>query len=97
MGTREDYQVFMEKQLNEWKAQTERFKEGAEALEEQAKVQYEKNLELLRARQEEAWEHFRKMQGAGEDAWSQWKSHLEKAGAGIKEAAEKMTSQFHKK
>ena len=25
MGMREDYQALMEKQLNEWKAQTERF------------------------------------------------------------------------
>lgn len=29
MGMREDYQALMEKQLNEWKAQTERFKAGA--------------------------------------------------------------------
>jgi hypothetical protein len=45
MGTREDYQALMEKQLNEWKAQTEHFKAGAAQFEAHAKAQYEKNLE----------------------------------------------------
>ena len=30
MGLREDYQTLTEKQINEWKAHTERFKAGAE-------------------------------------------------------------------
>jgi hypothetical protein len=51
MGIREDYQTLMEKQLNEWKAQTERFKAGAEQIEAHTKVQYEKHLETLRATQ----------------------------------------------
>ena len=38
MGLREDYQALMEKQLNEWKAQTERFKAGAEQIEAHTKV-----------------------------------------------------------
>jgi hypothetical protein len=45
MGLREDYQTLMEKQLNEWKAQTERFKAGAAQIEAHSKVQYEKYLE----------------------------------------------------
>ncbi|MDD5249305.1 MAG: hypothetical protein PHY45_09985 [Rhodocyclaceae bacterium] len=97
MKPREEYQAFMEKQLNEWKAQTERFKDGAGRLETQAKAQYEKNLELLRVKQDEAWESFHKMQSAGEDAWGQFKANMDKAAAEIKDATERMTTHFFKK
>jgi hypothetical protein len=86
----------MEKQLNEWKAQTERFKAGAEQMEAQAKAQYEKNLVLLHAKQEEAWENFHKLKTASESTWGQFKVHMDKAGADLKDAAERMTAQFKK-
>lgn len=96
MGIREDYQALMEKQLNEWKAQTERFKAAAEEMEAHAKSQYEKNLELLRARQAEAWENFYKLKGANESAWAQFKVHMDKAGGEVKDAVERMTTKFKK-
>lgn len=96
MGTREDYQALMEKQLNEWKAQTERFKAAAGQMEEQAKAQYEKNLELLRAKQEEAWENFDKLKNASEAAWGQFKANMDKAAGQLKDAAERITTQFKK-
>ena len=50
MGTRGDYQKLMETQLNQWKAQTERYQAGAAQMGAQAKAQYEKNLALLQAK-----------------------------------------------
>jgi hypothetical protein len=97
MNPREHYQAFMEKQLNEWKAQTERFKDGAERLEAQARAQYEKNLEQLRAKQEEAWENFHKMQTASEDAWVQFKANMDKAASQVKDAAERMSEHIQKR
>ena len=94
MGLREDYQAQMEKQLNEWKAQTERFKAGAEQIEAHAKVQYEKQLEVLRAAQAEAWENLYKLKGANESAWGQFKAHMDKAGGELKAAVERMTTNF---
>ena len=94
MGMREDYQALMEKQLNAWKAQTEVFKAASEQIEGHAKAQYEKNLEMLRAKQKEAWEYFDKLKGANEGAWAQFKSHLDKAGAEVKGAVETMTTKF---
>jgi hypothetical protein len=94
MGIREDYQALMEKQLNAWKAQTESFKATAEQIEEHAKVQYEKNLEILRAKQTEAWEYFHKLKAANETAWAQFKAHLDKAGGEVKDAVERMTTKF---
>jgi hypothetical protein len=96
MGIREDYQALIEKQLNEWKAQTERFKATAQQMGVQAKAQYEKNLELLHAKQEEAWQNFYKLKAANESAWAQLKGHMDKAGGELKDAVERMTTIFKK-
>jgi hypothetical protein len=94
MERREDYQALMEKQLNAWKAQTESFKATAERIEGHAKAQYEKNLEMLRAKQGEAWEYFYKLKGANETAWAQFKAQMDKAGGEVKDAVERMTTKF---
>jgi len=96
MGIRQEYQALMEKQLNEWKAQTARFKAGAEQMGAQAKARYEKNLELLHARQEGAWQNFSKLKAANESAWEQLKARMDKAGGELKDAAERMTTIFKK-
>jgi hypothetical protein len=96
MGLREDYQALMEKQLNEWKAQTERFKADAEQFQAQAKVHYEKHLETLRASQADAWANFERMKSANEGAWSEFKAHMDKAGAEVKAAVDRMTTNFKK-
>jgi hypothetical protein len=92
MALREDYQTLMEKQLNEWKVQTERFKAGAEQIEAHAKVQYEKNLQTLRTTQADAWENFAKLKGASESAWAEFKAHMDKSGGELKAAVERMTT-----
>jgi vacuolar-type H+-ATPase subunit I/STV1 len=94
MGLREEYQALMEKQLNEWKAQTERLKADAEQIQAHAKLQYEKHLESLRAAQARAWEDFNKLKGANEGAWTEFKAHMEKAGGEVKAALDSMTANF---
>jgi vacuolar-type H+-ATPase subunit I/STV1 len=94
MELREDYQKLMEKQLNEWKAQTERFKAGAEKIEAHNKSQYEKNLEMLHTTQADAWENFNKLKGANESTWSEFKALMDKAGGEVKAAVERMTTSF---
>ena len=74
MGMREDHQALMEEQLNEWKAQTERFQAGVAQMGAQAKAQYEKSLALLQAKQEEAWENFHKLINASDGGpWEQFR------------------------
>ena len=94
MGMREDYQALMEKQLNEWKAQAERFKAEAEQLQAHAKAQYDSGLSLLQAKQAEAWDNFHKMKNANEGAWAQFKAHMDKAGEEVKAAVEQIATRF---
>jgi Zn-dependent M32 family carboxypeptidase len=96
MGLREDYQSLMEKQLNEWKAQLDRFKAGAEEIQAHTKTQYEKHLETMRAAQAEAWEKFDKLKNANEGAWTEFKTHMDKAGGEVKAAMESMAANFKK-
>jgi hypothetical protein len=60
--------------LNNGKAYTERIKAKADQLEAQANAQFDKQLELIRAKQNEAWDNFLKLKGTSKDTWSQWKS-----------------------
>ncbi len=94
MGLQQDYQALLEKQFKEWQAQAERFKAAAAQMETQARAQFEKNLELLRATQEKAWENFAQFKQNNEGAWSEFRSHMEKAGAELRSAAEVMTRGF---
>ena len=94
MELRENYQTQMEKQLNEWKAQAERFKAGVEQIGAQNKAQYDKQLENLRAAQADAWENFYKLKGASESTWTEFKTHMDKAGGEVKAAFERITTGF---
>jgi hypothetical protein len=96
MGMREEYLAVMEKQLQQWKTQADKFKAEAGQMEAHAKVQYEKNLEYLHARQEEAWASFSRLEGASENAWEQFKVNMDNAGRNLKAAAERMTTQIRK-
>jgi hypothetical protein len=97
MGIREEYQALLERQLNEWKAYTERLKTQADQLETQAKGQFDQQLELMRAKQNEAWDNLLKLKGASEDAWDQWKGKLDKAWDEMKAASDRLTDQFRPK
>ena len=94
MDLRQDYQTLMEKQLNEWKAQTERFKAGAAQIEANNKAQYDKNLEILRATQADAWDNFNKLKSANESTYAEFKAHMDKASGEVMAAVERMTTNF---
>jgi len=90
----EDFQKLMEKQLSDWKAQAERFKAGVEKIEAHNKGLYDKNLEILRVTQADAWESFTKLKNANESTWSEFKAHMEKAGREVQAAVDSMTRIF---
>jgi hypothetical protein len=97
MGMREEYQALIERQLNEWKTYTERLKSQADQLGAQAKAQFEKQLEVIRAKQNEALENFSRLKAAAADDWAQWKSKLDKAWDEMKVASDRLIDQFRKK
>jgi hypothetical protein len=97
MGMREEYQALLERQLNEWKTYTERLKSQGDQFGAEAKAQFDKQLEVIRTKQNEAWENFSKLKAAAEDDWAQWKSKVDKAWDEMKAASDQLTDQFRKK
>lgn len=97
MGMREEYQSFMERQLNDWKAYIERLKAQTEQMNAQAKTNFDQHLELMHTKQNEAWEHFLKLKSASEDAWKDSKQQLDKAWNEMKSSADRITDYFDKK
>ncbi len=92
MGKREEYESFMEKQLNDWNTMTEPYKSAASQWEAQAKAQYAKNLELLHAKRDDAWASLAKMKSAGDEAWEQLKLKTDKAWEDLKSTTERLRS-----
>lgn len=94
MGLQEDYQALIDKQFKEWQLQAERFREAAQHMEAQARAQFEKNLELLRATQAQAWDNFSKLRSANDGIWAEFKAHMDRAGTELRQAAEALTRGF---
>lgn len=97
MDIRSEYQALVEKQLSEWKAYAEKLKKHSGELEAHAKQQFDQQLEQVRAKQAEAWDHFMKLKGATEEGWQQWKGQLDKAWDDMRRASDRLTEQFRKK
>jgi hypothetical protein len=97
MDIRKEYQALVEKQLNEWKSYADKLKQHSGELETQARRQFDQQLEHIRAKQAEAWEHFMKLKAASEEGWGQWKSQLDHAWDEMRKASDRLTEQFRKK
>lgn len=94
MEKREAYLTLMENQLNAWKARTEPFKVEAGQWKAQVKAQYEKNVEVLHAKRDEAWGHLAKLKNASDDAWDQAQSKMDKAWEELKSTTEKLMTRL---
>lgn len=97
MDIRNEYQAFVEKQLNAWKTYAEKLKKHSAELESEARRQFEQHLDQIRAKQAEAREHFTKLTAASEESWAQWKSQLDKAWEEMRKASDRLTEHFRKK
>ena len=94
MSMQDEYKALMKQQLAEWKTQADGFKARAAQLEAQAKARFDEHLELLRAKQAAAWKHFDALKGANESTWTEFKSHLDKAGGEVRAAVDELKKMF---
>lgn len=97
MGVREEYQALIERQLNDWKTYTEHLKTQADQWGAQARAQFDQQVELMRTKQNEAWDNLTRLRNAAEGDWAQWKSQLDKGWEEMKTACDRFTEQFRKK
>jgi hypothetical protein len=94
MGLKEAYQEKLEAQLKEWSAKLTLLQAKAEIAKADVKIEMQKHLQTLRAKQDAAQQKLKELQEAGADAWEKAKPGLEKAMDGLKSAWESVKQHF---
>lgn len=76
---REAYRQKFESQLKQWNAEIEKLQAKAAEASADAKLEYERQIDDLRAKQQEAREKLDELQQAQGEAWKELKSGMDKA------------------
>jgi len=79
MENRKEYIDKMAARLKEWDAEIEKLELKAETAKADVKASYNKKINELRLKKEEAHQKLEKIQDAGEDAWEELKDGAEKS------------------
>ena len=91
---RKAYEEKLDAQLEEWNAQIALLKARAEKAKAEAKVEYNKTIEALQHRQDEARTKLHELKSAGDEAWEEIKTGAEKAWDEVKAAFHSAASKF---
>ena len=91
---RKAYEEKIDAQLEEWNAQIALLKARADKAKAEAKIEYNKTIETLQHRQEEARAKLHELKTAGDEAWDDIKAGAEKAWTEVKTAFHEALSKF---
>ena len=91
---RKAYEEKLDAQLEEWNAQIALLKAKAAKARAEAKIDYNKTIEVLQRRQDEASTKLHELKASGDEAWEDLKTGAEKAWAEVKAAFHDATSKF---
>ena len=91
---RKAYEEKLDAQLEEWNAQIALLKAKANKGKAEAKIEYNKAIETLQHRQDEASTKLHELKTAGDEAWEDLKTGSEKAWAEVKTAFHLAASKF---
>ena len=94
MSTKEAYEKKLEAQLREWKNDIDKMKAKADKADAEAKLEYYKQIEELRTKQEAAQKKLTELKSAGGDAWEDLKTGIDLAWKSLGEAVKSARSRF---
>ena len=94
---REAYRQKMEAQIKEWKAKIDELETRAGKVTAEARDEYHRFMERLRAYQKELPGKLNEMKHASGEAWESLKSGMEKAAADLGDALKEARSKFMEK
>ncbi|MBN2965598.1 hypothetical protein JWV37_12495 [Sulfurospirillum sp. T05] len=94
MSMKETYEKKLEAQLKEWGAEIDKLKAKAEKTEADVQLEYYKEIEELRAMQNQANEKLRALKTASDDAWEDLKAGMDNAWDSLGEALKKASARF---
>ena len=91
---RKAYEEKLDAQLEEWNAQIALLKAKAAKARVEAKIDYNKTIDALQRRQDEARAKLHELKASGDEAWEDLKTGAEKAWAEVKDAFHDAISKF---
>ncbi len=94
MSVRDAYEKKLKGRLSEWRADIEKLKAKADQAEGDTQLAYYKEIEALRAQQDEARDKLDELRAAGDDAWEDLKLGIDKAWDDLSDATNKALSRF---
>lgn len=97
MMNRDAYVQKMKEQLDQWNAEAAKWEAKAQAAQASMKAEYEKQLNLLNSRRDEAMYQLKLLQGASTDAWQDMMKGSDQALKSMQEAFNRARSHFEKK
>lgn len=84
----------MEAQLKEWDAKIDQLKAKAQQAKADTKIEYQEELEALRAKKESMGQKLQELKSSGDEAWQDIRAGVEKAASELKSAFEGVSSKF---
>jgi hypothetical protein len=94
---RDAYVQKMKEQLDQWNAEAAKWEAKAQDAQATMKAEYEKQLNLLNSRRDEAMYQLKLLQGASTDAWQEMMKGTDQAVKSMQEAFNRARSHFEKK
>jgi hypothetical protein len=95
MSKKEAYEKKLEAQLQEWKTDIDKMKAKADKADAEAKLEYYKQIEELRTKQEAAQKKLTELKAAGESAWEDLKAGIDLAWTSLGESIKSARSRFN--
>jgi len=97
MTKREEYVEKMKSQLDQWNAEATRWEEKMKHAEADMKAEYQRQLDAVRSRRDEAMYNMKQLQAASTEAWMDMMRGVEEAWKRMGEAVGQARSHFEKK
>ncbi len=94
MSRKEEFVRTMHERLDRWNAEIDALMEKADSVEANARAGYEKQIEVLRGRRDEARSKLKELESAGEGAWEDLKAGVELAWDAVSEALHSAAGRF---
>lgn len=94
MSMKEAYEKKLQAQLDEWNAEIDKLKAKADEAEADAQLEYYKQIEGLRSKQEMARDKLKELKEAAEDAWEDLKAGVDSAWDSLGETLKSVASRF---
>ena len=94
MSNRDAYVQKLKAKMDEWNAEIDKVAAKADRADAEAKIEYHKQLEDLRAKRKDVEEKIAELQQAGESAWEDLKQGLENSWEILKASLTKAKSEF---